>query len=47
TIPSGISGNYYIIAKADADTANPVGPGTIGETNENNNAKYKTIKINP
>ena len=40
TIPTGISGSYYIIAKADADSA-------ISEMNEANNTKYRAITINP
>jgi probable HAF family extracellular repeat protein len=41
TIPAGTTtGNYYIIAKADAD-------GVITETIENNNAKNTSIKIGP
>lgn len=41
TIPSGTStGRYYIIAKADGHNA-------ITETNENNNTRYRTIRISP
>jgi subtilase family serine protease len=39
TIPSdSASGTYYIIAEADA-------PGTISETNENNNTRHKYINV--
>jgi hypothetical protein len=40
TIPPGMCGTNYIIARANADGAN-------GETNENNNNKSKSIKIGP
>ncbi len=40
TLPAGITGAYYIIAKSDAD-------GVVAETNETNNNKYKLITINP
>ena len=35
-LPSGLTGQYYILAVAD-------GPGVVGETNENNNAIAKGI----
>ncbi len=39
TIPPGTAGgNYYLIARADAD-------GAVAETAENNNLRYNTIKI--
>ncbi|MBI5408189.1 MAG: hypothetical protein HZA14_02350 [Nitrospirae bacterium] len=40
TLPTGTTGAYYIIARADADAV-------VAETNETNNNKYKPITINP
>jgi cysteine-rich repeat protein len=38
TLPSGIAGIYYLIVMADAD-------GDLGEVDENNNTRFRKIKI--
>jgi subtilase family serine protease len=40
TIPTGLSGRYYLIAAAD-------GAGTIAESSETNNTAWRTVTINP
>jgi subtilase family serine protease len=40
TLPSGLSGRYYLIAAAD-------GAGTMPESSETNNTGWKAITINP
>jgi large repetitive protein len=40
TLPSGVSGNYYIIVVADGDQS-------VGESNESNNTVARFIQISP
>ena len=40
SVPSGISGKYYLLAVAD-------GPGAVAESSEVNNVGLRLITINP
>lgn len=40
TLPAGLSGTFYLIAKAD-------GPDALGETDESNNTRSRVIELGP